>query len=72
MKKSTGVTVSPKDIVGSFRRLLNESALSEMDKIKIFLPAKQHHTKTSKAIKSKPISVEQEAEAILAEKQTEE
>ena len=44
MKKSTGVTVSPEDIVGSFRHLLNEAALSEMDKIKISLPAKKQRT----------------------------
>lgn len=67
VKKSTGVTVSPKDIVGSVRHLLNESALSEMDKIKISLPAKHQYTKTKKAAKSKPTSVEQEAEAILAD-----
>ncbi len=70
--KAAGVTVSPEDIVSSFRHLLNEAALSEMDKIKIALPAKQQHAKTSKAIKSKPTSVEQEVEAILTEKQTEE
>lgn len=68
IKKTTGVTVSPEDIVGSFRHLLNEAALSEMDKIKIALPAKQERTKTLKATKSKPTSIEQEVETILAEK----
>jgi len=72
IKKATEVTVSPEDIVGSFRYLLNEAALSEMDKIKITLPAKQRRARTSKATKSKPTSVEQEVEAILTEKQTEE
>jgi len=71
IKKATDVTVSPEDIVGSFRHLLNEATLSEMDKIKISLPAKQQRAKTSKAIKSKPASVEQEVEAILAEKDAE-
>jgi len=71
IKKATTVTVSPEDIVGSFRHLLNEAALSEMDKIKIALPAKQQRAKTSKAIKSKPTSVEQEVEVILAEKDAE-
>ncbi len=71
IKKATDVTVSPEDIVGSFRHLLNEAALSEMDKIKISLPAKKQRAKTSKAIKSKPASVEQEIEAILAEKDAE-
>jgi len=71
IKKATDVAVSPEDIVGSFRHLLNEAALSEMDKIRISLPAKQKSAKTSKAIKNKPASVEQEVEAILAEKDTE-
>ena len=69
IKKGTTVTVSPEDIVGAFRHLLNEAALSEMDKIKISLPAKQQRARISKASKSKPPSVEQEADAILAEKQ---
>jgi len=69
IKKATDVTVSPEDIVGSFRHLLNEATLSEMDKIRISLPAKQKGAKTSKAAKNKPTSIEQEVEAILAEKQ---
>ena len=70
LKKAGGIAISPEDIVGSLRHLLNESALSEMDKIKISLPARQQHTKTSKAAKSKPTSIEQEVESILAEKQS--
>ena len=70
IKKATGVTVSPEDIVGSFRHLLNEAALSEMDKIRILLPAKQKLAKTSKAAKSKSTSIEQEVEAIPTEKQS--
>ncbi len=62
LKKATGITVSPEDIVGSFRHLLNEAALSEMDKIKISLPAKRQRAKTPKAAKNKPTSVEQEGE----------
>lgn len=71
-KVAPDVTVSPEDIVGSFRHLLNEAALSEMDKIKISLPARQQRAKTSKATKSRPPSIEQDVEAILAEKQLEE
>jgi hypothetical protein len=41
LKKTTGVRVSPEDIVGQFRHLLNEAALSEMDNIRISLPARQ-------------------------------
>jgi len=70
IKKATEITVSPEDIVSSFRHLLNEAALSEMDKIKISLPARQQRAKTPKAAKSKPTSIEQEVEAILAEKQS--
>lgn len=68
--KTKGIPISPEDIVSSFRHLLNESALSEMDKIKISLPARQQRSKTSKAAKSKPTSIEQEVESILAEKQS--
>ena len=46
-KANKDVTVSPEDIVGSFRHLLNEATLSEMDKIRISLPAKQQRAKTS-------------------------
>jgi len=72
IKKANEVTVSPEDIVGSLRHLLNEAALSEMDKMRISLPARHQHAKTSKAAKSKSTSIEQQAEAILAEKQVEE
>ena len=68
LKKATEVTVSPEDIVGAFRHLLNEAALSEMDKIRISLPAMQKLAKTSKATKSKATSIEQQVEAVLAEK----
>ncbi len=71
IKKATGVTVSPEDIVSSFRHLLNEATLSEMDKVKISLPAKQQRTRTLKSLKSKTTAVEQEVETILAEKDAE-
>ncbi len=38
LRRSTGVRVSPEDIVGALRRLLNEAAGSEMDAMKISLP----------------------------------
>jgi hypothetical protein len=41
IKRMTDVTVSPEDIVASVRHLFNESTVSEMDKIKILLPAKK-------------------------------
>ena len=46
LKKATDVAVSPEDIVGGIRHLLNEAALSEMDKVKISLPASQQGKKT--------------------------
>jgi hypothetical protein len=64
IKKATGVTVSPEDIVSSFRHLLNESALPEMDKIKISLPAKQQRAKTSKTAKSNSTSIGQQGEMV--------
>jgi hypothetical protein len=70
LKKTTGVRISPEDIVGQFRHLLNEAALSEMDNIRISLPARQRRPKTSKAGKNKSTSIEQEVKAILAEKQS--
>ncbi|MCK4388486.1 MAG: type I restriction enzyme HsdR N-terminal domain-containing protein [Dehalococcoidia bacterium] len=70
LKKSTDVNISPEDIVGQFRHLLNEAALSEMNNIKILLPARQQRAKTSKAPKLKASSIKQQVEAILAEKQS--
>jgi hypothetical protein len=70
LKKATKVNLSPEDIVSQFRHLLNETALSEMNNIKILLPARKQHKKASKTPKKKSLSVEKEAEAILAKKQS--
>jgi predicted type IV restriction endonuclease len=40
-KKENQVTVTPEDIVGAVRRMLNSEAAGEMEKIKISLPAKK-------------------------------
>ena len=40
LKKDTGISVPPEDIVSPFRRMLNEKAGSEMENIKISLPIK--------------------------------
>ncbi len=45
IKKATDVAVSPEDIVGSIRHLMNEAAIIEMDKIKISLPEKKKTAK---------------------------
>jgi len=48
-KRSKGVTVTPEDLVGAFRRLLNESANNEMEGIKIALPErKRRRTATAR------------------------
>ncbi len=41
LKQLTDVAVSPEDIVGAIRHLLNEAALAEMEKVKISLPEKK-------------------------------
>jgi hypothetical protein len=43
IKRITDINVPPEDIVGSIRYLLNESAVAEMDKLKISLPSKKQH-----------------------------
>jgi len=56
LRKATDVTVSPEEIVGAIRQLLNEAAVAEMEKIKISLPAKKQRsrrTTTSKSTKAK-------------------
>lgn len=50
IKKQTDVAVSPEDIVGAIRHLLNELAINEMEKLKISLPEKKQ---PKKAIKPK-------------------
>ena len=41
LKRATNVAVSPEDIVGGIRHLLNEASIAEMDKVKISLPVKK-------------------------------
>ncbi len=55
IKKATEVTVSPEEIVGAVRHLLNESSIAEMSKIKVSLPVKKQRkrTTTSKSSKEK-------------------
>jgi len=47
LKRVTDVAVSPEEIVGAIRRLLNEAALAEMEKIKISLPEKKQHKRAT-------------------------
>jgi len=53
LKKLTDVTVSPEEIVGAVRHLLNEAALTEMEKIKISLPVKNTPKRTAPPKSSK-------------------
>ncbi len=55
LKKATDVTVSSEEIVGAVRRLLNEGAVGEMEKIKISLPEKKQRNRrtTSKSSKER-------------------
>ena len=49
LKKATQVAVSPEEIVGAIRDMLNETAGGEMEKVRISLPAKkQRKTASSK------------------------
>ena len=59
LKKATDVTVSPEDIVGAIRHMLNEAAVGEMEKVKISLPAKKIRKRTtvSKSSKAKKLEV---------------
>jgi hypothetical protein len=69
LKKATGVRISPEDIVGQFRHLLNEAALSEMDNVRISLPARQQRSKPSRVTTKKPTSMERQVEVTSSEKQ---
>ncbi len=47
LKKSTDVTVTPEEIVGAVRQLLNEASVAEMERIKISLPEKKQTKKST-------------------------
>ena len=65
LKKATDVTVSPEEIVGAVRYLLNEAAIGEMEKIKISLPEKKQQKRKgiSKSSKEKEYPTAQIEEA---------
>jgi hypothetical protein len=46
LRKETQFLVSPEDIVGAIRRMLNQEAIGEMERVRISLPAKKQR-KTS-------------------------
>lgn len=47
IKRLTGVAVTPEEVVGAVRRLLNESARGEIDKIRISLPERKQGKRAS-------------------------
>ncbi len=47
LRRVTDIPVSPEEIVGAVRHLLNEAAVTEMSKIKISLPAKRTRRKSA-------------------------
>ncbi len=53
IKKATDVTVSPEEIVGAIRYMLNEAAIGEMEKVKISLPEKKQRKRQTPSKSSK-------------------
>ena len=48
IKKITDVSVTPEEVVGSIRHMLNEASLGEMDKVRICLPEKRQKKPASR------------------------
>jgi len=53
LKQLTDVAVSPEELVGAIRHLLNEASLAEMEKVKISLPEKKQRKRKSISKSSK-------------------
>jgi len=65
LRKATDVTVSPEEIVGAVRHLLNEAAVAEMEKIKISLPEKKQRSRRTAASRSSKEKEEPSTEETL-------
>ncbi len=63
LKRATGILISPEEIVGAIRHLLNESAGAEMESIKISLPVRKPRKSSGKMSK---IAKEEKSEANLS------
>ena len=63
LRKSTAVLVTPEEVVGAIRRLLNEAAVSEMEAIRISFPERKHKKRPTPA---RPAPEEPEEEAEVA------
>ena len=53
LKKTTEVTVSPEEIVGAIRHMLNQEAIGEMEKVRISLPEKKQRKRKTSSKSSK-------------------
>jgi len=65
LKRATEVAVSPEEIVGAIRYMLNEAAVGEMEKVKISLPEKKQQkrktiSKSSKEKEEPAVQLEEE------------
>jgi predicted type IV restriction endonuclease len=52
LRKESGVLLSPEDILSGIRRLLNETALTELENVRVSLPEKKLRRRTKKERKS--------------------
>ena len=62
LKRVAGITLLPEDVVSAIRRLLNESALAEIETIKISFPSKAKVIPKPKTAPQKTVEVEASAE----------
>lgn len=58
MRRKTGVSINPEDIVAAIRRLLNDSAVTIMDQMKISLPERKSRTVKSDGELEPPAATE--------------
>lgn len=54
LRKTTGVLVSPEDIIGALRRVLNEAGVAELNSMKISLPEQTHTRRRRPPQSTKP------------------
>jgi len=61
LKKETGITVTPEEIIGAVRRLLNEASLAELEKLNISASEKRQKKPTAHKRTKKEEDIKQEA-----------
>ncbi len=73
LKKGSGVTLTPEDILSGVRRLLNETALIELEGLRLSLPERKLRTRKPRAkkIESQPRHEEEPTGQLVEEPQTE-